>query len=118
MNANTSTELAAVAAPAQPQISSTYNLLASSVLYAGVRGALLIDLYGTHDADGYEVCAVALAGTTIDLDDVLGQNICDTMTAWCERHLPSGAELRAASRFEARIERHEWDREMRIGIAA
>jgi hypothetical protein len=117
MNASTvRANSVAVVTPAfsQPMIPATYKMLAASVL----RDGLSLDLYGTHDADGYEVCAISLAGTKIDLQAVLGSTVCDDMTAWCERHLASGAELRAASRADMRIDRHQWEREYRIGVAA
>lgn len=98
----------------QPQIPAHYKLLAASVLFDGTLGGLALDLYGTHDEDGYEVCAVAPAGTRLDLDAVLGPKVCDDMTGWCERHLPSNAELRAASNADARIGRHQWDRDFRV----
>ncbi len=88
----------------QPQVPAEYKLLAANVQY----GALYLDLYGTHDADGYEVCALALTGTTVDLYDVVGESAFKAMQAHVERHLPSNAELRAASAMEQRIGIREW----------
>ncbi|MFD2271375.1 hypothetical protein ACFS07_10245 [Undibacterium arcticum] len=55
----------------QPQIDASYELLKSGHDYNG----LTLDLYGEHDEDGYEVYVVSLAGSTIDLFELIDAKI-------------------------------------------
>lgn len=90
----------------QPKVSSAYRLL-TSYLHEG----LLLDLYGTFDADGYTVLDVALSGTNISLHPVIHLQLFDDLTKWCNAKLPSAAELRRASEREGRVERAIWQRQ-------
>lgn len=88
----------------QPKIPARYRLL-----YAGwpVAG-LLLDVYGTSDEDGVEVCAVAQHGQTVDLTAV----VCASYMEQIElalNHL--GAQMKRESRAEDRAERAQWARD-------
>jgi hypothetical protein len=85
----------------QPKVPAAYKLLKAAYLHEG----LALDLYGTHDEDGYEVLDVALAGTNISLWEIVTLEFLDRMATWCNDHLPTGAELRRQSANEARLER-------------
>ena len=80
---------------AQPQISATYKLLAAGYDYDG----LSLDLYGTVDSDGAEVCAVALTGSTVDLEAIAFSNIYQRAQDW----LDVEGERRVARRRNAFI---------------
>lgn len=90
----------------QPMIPAIYRLLKQGYPV----GALVLDLFGTFDEDGYEVIAVALSGTRIDLDELVPQKVLDDATTWCNEKLPDAAALLQASRYEAQIDRYEWER--------
>lgn len=87
----------------QPKVSRTLRLL-TSYLHEG----LLLDLYGSHDEDGYTVLDVALTGTNIGLFPLVTLEFLDQLSTWCNDKLPTGDQLRRQSRDEARAERAEW----------
>jgi hypothetical protein len=90
----------------QPKVSAAHQLLTTYT-----HEGLALDLYGTHDEDGYEVLDVALAGTNISLWEIVTLEFLDRLATWCNDHLPTGAELRFQSLVEARAERAKWERE-------
>lgn len=60
------------------------------------HGDLLLDLYGEFDADGYNVCAVTLAGTNTDLSDLLPYSFLKRLTSHCDMCLPTWEESKRA----------------------
>lgn len=73
---------------------------------------LLVDLYGELDANGYDVQHVGLY-RSVDMTDIgvwLKREVLLQMSDWCDDHLPSAHDLRLVSIYEARINRHEWER--------
>lgn len=84
----------------QPEVSSAYRLLASYV-HEGVK----LDLFGTLDADGYEVFDIALAGTNISLFELVPVEFLERLTTWCNDKLPTAAERRRSSYLEHCIDR-------------
>jgi hypothetical protein len=88
----------------QPQIPARYRLL-----YAGWPvGRLFLDIYGTSDEDGAQVCAVAQHGQTVDLTAI----VCSSYLEQIElalNHL--GAQMKRESRAEDIAERAQWARD-------
>lgn len=73
-------------------------LLVSGAPWRGV----LLDLYGSaDDDDGYQVDDVALKGSHISLVEWFSDADLAHLSDWCNDHLPTGAELRAAERAES-----------------
>lgn len=71
---------------------------------------VLLDLHGLLDAAGYDVVDVTLTGDTVALTAFFKREVLLQMSDWCNRKLPSAHELRLVSIDEARIDRHEWER--------
>lgn len=90
----------------QPMIPALYRLLK----HGYPVGALMLDLFGTFDEDGYEVIAVSLSGTRVDLNELVPQKVLDDATNWCNEKLPDCTALLQALRYEAQIDRNEWER--------
>jgi hypothetical protein len=84
----------------QPQIAATDTLLCASYLHEG----LSLDLYGSHDEDGYEVTDVALAGSKVSLFELVPIKTMVSMSRRLECLMPSDDALRRASRLEQRAE--------------
>lgn len=87
----------------QPQIAASYKLLHAGFVYEG----LALDLHGTADADGAEVCAVSLAGSMVDLEQVVGGQVFQRAQSWLDAH---GARLLEQDRQEAAVDRFLFER--------
>lgn len=71
---------------------------------------VLLDLHGLLDGSGYDVTDVTLTGESVALTALISRQQLLQFNDWCDNHLPSAHELRLVSIDEARIERHEWER--------
>lgn len=94
----------------QPQIGKSLTLLCVSYLH----DELTLDLYGTHDEDGYEVTDLALSGSTVSLAELVPVAMLESMSKRLDWLLPDGAQLRKESRDESRADMRLWDGAMHI----
>lgn len=76
----------------------TYRLLHSGYDYLGI----VLDLYGTVDSDGPEVCDVALQGDKRSLAELFTAKALEDMTEYVARRMD---EARRESAAEAKAER-------------
>lgn len=99
-------QLHAVLVVTQPMVPTTAQLLRLGYEHGGLR----VDLYGTHDAAGYEVEHVALSGAAekIDIGVWLNRDQLREMSDWCDRKMPSAHALQLVSQQEAAAERIQW----------
>lgn len=88
----------------QPVVDASAHLLKTGYLH----GELYLDLYGTLDADGYDVQTATLTGNTANLADLFGNRQLSDMSDWCNRNLPSARELRLVSQAEDTAHRAMW----------
>lgn len=87
----------------QSQIAASYRLLHAGFVYEG----LALDLHGTQDADGAEVCAVSLAGSRVDLESVIDTKIIQRAQDWLDAH---SDRLIEQDRQQARVDSYLFER--------
>lgn len=75
----------------QPQIIPEY----SSPIATGIElNKVLVDVYGQHQDTGYECHCVAIAGTRIDITEMLSDEQIDTLEDVMNNDLPTWEETR------------------------
>ena len=109
------------AAPTIAELRAMVSLLQSALQPAVTPGTrvlvvghehdgLLLDLHGLLDSTGYDVTDVTLTGESVALTALFSRDQLLQFNDWCDDHLQSAHDLRMVSIDEARIERHEWER--------
>lgn len=93
---------------AQPQIKSRHFVAQYT------HNELLLDVYGTFDADGeFSIEAIGLAGTTVDISGLVSDELDAVIIGWCEFMAPA---WKRESEQQQRLENHLWAREMAVAF--